>query len=131
MTDEEIKAIRPEKGFDDLLPLSATRIAPGEYIIKSKSGVKLWHMEGASLAEWVVASINASLEARRDVERLREALGNGDEDNDEGFQVLWYLRQSRSLYDGQRTNEENDAKHRERIMVLYKRVRATLAKDRA
>lgn len=44
--------------FNDLLPLSATRIAAGEYEIKSADGRRLWYMEGRSLAEWVCERIN-------------------------------------------------------------------------
>lgn len=51
-------AIQTIHGFDDYLPLSAVRIAPGEYEVKDRSGRTLWHMEGASLADWVCASAN-------------------------------------------------------------------------
>ena len=61
--------------FDDYLPLSATRIAPGEYVVETKSGVKLWYMEGRSLAEWIVEAINANgAEMRRQRDDLSEEM---------------------------------------------------------
>lgn len=56
-------------GFEDWLPLSAKRIAPGEYEIVDRSGRRLWYMEGASLAEWVCSTVNgASLKERVEAE---------------------------------------------------------------
>ena len=48
------------EGFDDLLPLSPRRTAPGEYDIVDAGGRVLWRMEGAALAEWVCGVLNAA-----------------------------------------------------------------------
>lgn len=47
--------------FDDLIPLTAERVAPGEYEIKARDGRRLWIMDGAALAEWVCESTNRSI----------------------------------------------------------------------
>ena len=44
--------------FQDLLPLTPVRTAPGEYEIRARDDRVLWRMEGASLADWVCASVN-------------------------------------------------------------------------
>jgi hypothetical protein len=44
--------------FQDLLPLTPVRIAPGEYEVKTRDGCLLWRMDGAALADWVCASVN-------------------------------------------------------------------------
>lgn len=49
---------KPRFGFNDHLPLTACRIAPGEYDIKARDGRVLWRMEGASFADWICASVN-------------------------------------------------------------------------
>jgi len=54
--DNEVN--RNGESFDDYLPLTAVRTAPGEYDIMSANGRRLWFMEGASLADWVCASVN-------------------------------------------------------------------------
>ena len=51
--------VMSEATFDDLLPLSARRTAPGEYDIVDKDGRRLWFMEGAALAEWVCLTLNS------------------------------------------------------------------------
>lgn len=51
--------------FDDYLPVSAIRTAPGEYDIRSRGGRVLWRMEGAALADWVCASVNGYDAMRR------------------------------------------------------------------
>lgn len=58
------------EGFEDRLPLKAVRIAPGEYRIESCDGVRLWYMEGAALAEWVVESINGYAALREAADAL-------------------------------------------------------------
>lgn len=49
---------RNGESFADYLPLTAVRTAPGEYDIMSSNGRRLWFMEGASLSDWVCASVN-------------------------------------------------------------------------
>jgi hypothetical protein len=75
------------RDWSDYLPLSAVRVAPGEYDIKTCNGLTLWRMGGASLADWICASVNgydaavnALKIADQDVEisrRLRELLKAG------------------------------------------------------
>lgn len=55
---DNVDTIRTIDAFQDYLPLSAVRVAPGEYEIRDRSGRVLWRMEGASLADWVCASVN-------------------------------------------------------------------------
>lgn len=48
------------EGFDELLPMSPRRTAPGEYDILGADGRVLWRMEGAALAGWVCDRLNDS-----------------------------------------------------------------------
>lgn len=61
-----------ESSFNDYLPLTAVRTAPGEYDIMSSNGRRLWFMEGASLADWVCASVNGYDGALRAMSRQSE-----------------------------------------------------------
>lgn len=67
-----------KKGFEEWLPLSAKRIAPGEYEVVDREGRRLWFMEGAALAEWVCAVVNGCA-VREAVEVEREACANAAE----------------------------------------------------
>ena len=51
---------RPLNAFADLLPVEALYIAPGEYEMVSKSGQRLFYVEGSALAEWLRDRINAA-----------------------------------------------------------------------
>lgn len=64
------EVIRTIDAFEDYLPLSAVRVAPGEYEIKSRDGRTLWRMEGASLADWVCASCNGYSSMLRELRNL-------------------------------------------------------------
>lgn len=57
---DETKIGEANAGFEGWLPLTAVRLAPGEYKITARDGTVLWYMEGRSLAEWVCATLNAA-----------------------------------------------------------------------
>lgn len=59
----------PNDTFEDLLPLTPVRTAPGEYDVKDRSGRVLWHMEGASLADFVCQSVNGYSTMLRESEK--------------------------------------------------------------
>jgi hypothetical protein len=78
--------------FDDWLPLTARRIAPGEYEILTAEGHRLWYMEGAALAEWVCATINSrpALDALREWRQADEAMT--EKDRELGVAVMLHER---------------------------------------
>lgn len=72
-----------QDAFEDYLPLTAVRVAPGEYEIKSRDGRTLWRMEGAALADWVCASVSGYDAAMRGLKHLRSAAVPGQSVLDE------------------------------------------------
>jgi hypothetical protein len=86
---------RSDGAFEDWLPLSAKRTAPGEYDIVNCEGRVLWRMEGRSLAEWVCELVNASpvvaaavAWAEADDDYLRYATDTTSERYDEALGAL-------------------------------------------
>lgn len=84
MADDTRDGGAGREAFDDLLPVSARRRAPGEYEILASDGSRLWYMEGAALAEWVCSVLNAApvvsaVKEWREAEKCHEAIFNDDD----------------------------------------------------